>query len=67
MSITHLDELREELKGLRIKHRDLDLRIIHLQSSFADNLELQRLKKHKLALKETICKLESRLIPDLNA
>lgn len=68
MSITELDHLRETLKNLRCQHRDLDSEISMMESlTYIDSLELRRLKKRKLQLKETIVKLESQLIPDLNA
>lgn len=68
MSVTELDGLRERLKELRIQHRQLDQQIIDLHPNSAfDSLELRRMKKHKLILKETIVKLQSKLIPDLNA
>lgn len=67
MTVTHLDDLREKLKELRIEHRKLDSEIIDMQENYADTLEIRRIKKHKLAIKETITRLESKLIPDLNA
>jgi hypothetical protein len=68
MSVTQLNVLRERLKDLRIQHRELDMHITQLsQFPSVDTLEIRRLKKHKLALKETIVKLESQLIPDLKA
>ncbi len=68
MSVTQLDFLREKLKDLRIQHRELDMNIAQLsQVPSIDTLEMRRMKKHKLALKETIVKLESQLIPDLKA
>lgn len=68
MSITQLDIQREQLKELRIQHRELDMEITELsQLPFIDTLELRRMKKRKLLLKETIVRLESQLIPDLNA
>jgi len=68
MSVTQLDYLLEKLKDLRIQHRNLDQEIEQLQRLPAlDSLELRRMKKRKLLLKETIVKLESQLIPDLNA
>jgi hypothetical protein len=68
MSITQLDFQREKLKDLRVQHRDLDQEIGVLSRTPAfDSLELRRMKKRKLMLKETIVKLESQLIPDLNA
>jgi hypothetical protein len=68
MSVTQLDFLREKLKDLRVQHRQLDLEIEQLSRlPSLDSLELRRMKKRKLSLKETIVKLESQLIPDLNA
>lgn len=68
MSITELDSLRAELKTLRCLHRELDQQITEKeQQVYADSLEVKRMKKHKLRLKETITRLESQLIPDLNA
>jgi len=56
------------LKELRIAHRDLDDVITRLaENPLVDQLQLKRLKKRKLALKDQIARLESELIPDLNA
>ena len=58
----------EKLRALRIEHRDLDEVISRLSMDIhIDELQLKRLKKRKLALKDQILKLESQLIPDLNA
>jgi len=58
----------ERLRQLRIEHRDLDDVIARLQMDMhIDELQLKRLKKRKLALKDQIMRLESELIPDLNA
>ncbi len=58
----------EKLRQLRIEHRDLDEVISRLSMDLhIDELQLKRLKKRKLALKDQILKLESQLIPDLNA
>lgn len=58
----------ERLRQLRIEHRDLDDVISRLSLDFAvDELQLKRLKKRKLMIKDQITKLESQLIPDLNA
>jgi hypothetical protein len=58
----------EKLRQLRIEHRDLDEVISRLSMDIhIDELQLKRLKKRKLALKDLILKLESQLIPDLNA
>ena len=57
-----------KLKELRIEHRDLDDVIDRLSHDpCVDQLELRRLKKRKLMLKDEITRLESSLIPDLNA
>ncbi|MFT3906272.1 MAG: YdcH family protein [Steroidobacteraceae bacterium] len=58
----------EKLRALRIEHRDLDEIICRLSLDVhIDELQLKRLKKRKLGLKDQISKLESQLIPDLNA
>ena len=58
----------ERLRELRIEHRDLDEIITRLSMDLhIDELQLKRLKKRKLVLKDQILKLESELIPDLNA
>lgn len=59
---------RVRLKELRIQHRDLDVTIAELaKNPHADQLRVSRLKKQKLLLKDMIARLESQLIPDLNA
>jgi hypothetical protein len=58
----------EKLRQLRIEHRDLDQVIERLTMDLHnDELQLKRLKKRKLMLKDQITRLESQLIPDLNA
>ncbi len=61
-------ELRRQLQELRTEHRDLDDVIARLgeQAPF-NQLQLQRLKKRKLMLKDQISRLESRLLPDIIA
>lgn len=59
---------RLELAQLRLEHRDLDAAIEALsQKAAADSLQLQRLKKRKLALKDRIGFLEDQLLPDISA
>ena len=61
-------EMRERLEALKTEHRDLDALIIQLsQNPFQDQLQVTRLKRRKLQLKDAIARLESKLIPDLNA
>ena len=58
----------ERLRELRIEHRDLDDVIHRLQMDpYVNEVQLRRLKKRKLMLKDQIARLESELIPDLNA
>jgi hypothetical protein len=59
------DTLLRRLHELRSEHRDLDTVIIRMSELGAqDQLNVQRLKKRKLSLKDEISRLESRLIPD---
>lgn len=61
-------ELNQWLGELRVEHRDLDEVILHLhETGHRDAMRVQRLKKRKLKLKDMIAKLESQLIPDLDA
>lgn len=63
-----VEAMRLRLAELRLEHRDLDEIIARLvQSRDVDQLQLVRLKKRKLMVKDTIARIESRLIPDLNA
>jgi len=58
----------ERLRQLRIEHRDLDQVIERLSLDMrSDELQLRRLKKRKLLLKDQIQRLQSQSIPDLNA
>ncbi len=60
-----VEEIEQRLEGLRIEHRDLDCAIIALSEAvLADQLQLARLKKRKLRLRDEISVLESSLIPD---
>ena len=61
-------QIRERLHAFEIEHHDLDDVINRLAADPAqDQLQLQRLKKRKLGLKDQIIKLESQLIPDIIA
>lgn len=65
---TEQDANRHKLMALRTEHRDLDDVIDRLAEDRPfDQLTLQRLKKRKLALKDEIASLESRLLPDIIA
>lgn len=65
---TELIERMQKLRELRIEHRDLDDVIARLSLDlYVNELQLKRLKKRKLLIKDQIARLESQLIPDLNA
>jgi len=62
------EDLQRALEDLKTEHRDLDVVIEQLaQSTPVDFLRLQRLKKRKLFLKDSISKIESMLLPDIIA
>jgi hypothetical protein len=61
-------QIVEFLDQLRVEHRDLDEVIRFLiDERHPDHIRIQRLKKRKLRLKDMIARLESQLIPDLDA
>lgn len=64
----NLENLHIRLAELRMEHRDLDDVISQLQQNpYQNQLQLQRLKKRKLRLKDMIQRIESMLIPDIDA
>jgi len=61
-------DIKQLLYELREEHRDLDLAIARMATDpRQDQLHLRRLKKRKLKLKDWITRLESKLIPDIDA
>jgi hypothetical protein len=63
-----IESLQGRINELRIEHRDLDLVIARLSENITqDQLQLRRLKKRKLQLKDMIARLEDRMIPDILA
>jgi hypothetical protein len=61
-------QLRETLARLKQEHRDLDGAIDALeQSGRGDQLQLKRLKKQKLHIKDEITRIEDKLLPDIIA
>lgn len=62
------EEIEARIEALSLEHRDLDDAIEALrQRAFVDQMQLQRMKKRKLLIKDLISQLESMLIPDLPA
>lgn len=63
-----VEAVKLRITALKTEHRDLDEAIARLSDQVpADNLQLQRFKKRKLALKDLIAKLENSLLPDIIA
>jgi hypothetical protein len=61
-------QLQTKLRLLQQEHRDLDTAIEALESSGSkDQLQLRRLKKVKLALKDQMLRIEAQIIPDIIA
>lgn len=62
------EEMRKRLEILRVEHRDLDAAIDALMNAGGnDMLQIARLKKRKLRLKDQIAQIEDYLIPDIIA
>lgn len=63
-----IEDMQNRLTALRVEHRDLDSAIDALvRNGASDQLQLARLKKRKLGLKDEISLIETRLIPDIIA
>ena len=63
-----LEAIKARLEQLRSEHRDLDDAIARISETVPfDTLQVQRLKKRKLLLKDLIIKRESQLVPDIIA
>lgn len=61
-------KIREQIIQLKLEHHDLDMAITRLATDpTSDELHISRMKKRKLQLKDYIARLESMLIPDLDA
>jgi len=67
-SATDQQSLRDRLTQLRIEHRDMDDVIERVEDApIIDRLQVQRLKKRKLRLKDEISRLEALVVPDIIA
>jgi hypothetical protein len=63
-----VEALKTKLAALKTEHRDLDDVIARIAETRPfDQLQIQRLKKRKLMLKDQISKIESELLPDIIA
>ena len=60
--------LQQQLAELKSEHRDLDDVIAHIgETAPFDQVQIKRLKKRKLLLKDQIARVESKLLPDISA
>lgn len=65
MNDTDSEEVGQRIIQLEVEHRDLDDVIKRLEEAvYVDQLQLKRLKRKKLLIKDTITRLKSSLIPD---
>ncbi|HET9702226.1 MAG TPA: DUF465 domain-containing protein [Burkholderiales bacterium] len=68
MGSEEIEAIKARIRELQVEHRDLDAVIARLaDTSYPDQLQLRRLKKRKLLLKDMITKLEMSLVPDIPA
>ena len=68
LSADQLEAQERELERLRQEHRDLDAAILALeQVGTPDQLQVQRLKKRKLLIKDRVSELSDRITPDIIA
>ena len=67
MSEQEQAEIRLEFARLKQEHLDLDAAINAMIATGCDALQIQRMKKKKLALKDRLKALEDRIIPDIIA
>ncbi len=68
MQDSDIEEVKRKLAELQSEHRDLDDVIGRITGDGPfDQLQVQRLKKQKLGLKDTIKKIEDKLLPDIIA
>ena len=66
--ISETEQVRERVIELEVEHRDLDVAISRLdETANRDELQLRRLKKRRLHLKDQILRLRMQLVPDIPA
>jgi len=68
MNQEETERLRQRLSELKTEHRDLDDVIARIaETAPFDQIQIKRLKKRKLLLKDQIAQIESELLPDIIA
>jgi hypothetical protein len=67
-NVDNIEALRRNLAELKSEHRDLDDVIAHIgETAPFDQVQIKRLKKRKLLLKDQIARIESKMLPDIIA
>jgi hypothetical protein len=68
VTVVDTDALRLRLEQFKTEHRDLDDAILRVtESANYNQLQVKRLKKRKVVLKDRIAKLKSQILPDIIA
>ena len=67
MTKAEKQKIRETLDTVKLEHNDLVEAIAHIPKTIHTQMQISRLKKHKLLLKDEIIKLENILLPDILA
>jgi hypothetical protein len=67
MSDQHQSEIRLEFARLKQEHADFDAAINAMIATGCDPLQIQRMKKKKLIVKDRMAKLEDSIVPDIIA
>ncbi len=68
MDEAEIERLQRKLAELKSEHRDLDDVIAQISERLPfDQIQIKRLKKRKLLLKDQIARIESKLLPDIIA
>ena len=68
MIMVDIEALKSKLVELRSEHRELDDEITRMTDDGSTNqLQIQRMKRRKLALKDQIAQIENKLLPDIIA
>jgi len=63
-----IETIKYKIIAMQVEHRDLDVVITKLsERPYPDQLQLKRIKKRRLQLKDMITKLKEQLIPDILA
>jgi len=66
--MNNCSDVKEQLEELKVRHREVDEKIQAMNNTLTNNqLQVQRLKKQKLRIKDQISRIEANLLPDIIA